>query len=287
MDALRQLDHWPVGTAAAAVLRHDGGHDGEKASQVSQVGLSGDPEVPFRLASVSKTMSAYALLVAVEEGALALDDPAGPEGSTVAHLLAHVSGLAFASSRVLARPGTRRIYSNAGFDELGRHLEQVTDIPFATYLAEAVFVPLGMKAAALAGSPAFGVLATLADVTAFAAELLAPTLVSAATFERATSVAFPGLHGILPGFGAQNPNDWGLGFEIRGHKSPHWTAPANSPRTFGHFGRSGTFLWVDPEASVACVALTDRDFGEWAAAAWPVLSAGVLAELGVRADSGA
>ncbi|OAA18821.1 penicillin-binding protein, beta-lactamase class C [Frankia sp. EI5c] len=278
MDALRQLDQWPVGAASAVVLRRDG-------EVVTQVGVSGDAELPFRLASVSKTMAAYAILVAVEEGAVALDEPAGPEASTIAHLLAHASGLAFASNRVIARPGTRRIYSNAGFDELGQHLERVTGIPFATYLTEAVFEPLGMKNAVLDGSPAAGVTATLADVAAFAAELLAPTLLSAATFTTATSVAFPGLVGILPGFGMQDPNDWGLGFEIRGQKRRHWTAETNSPATFGHFGRSGTFLWVDPAASAACVALTDRDFGEWAATAWPALSADVLAELASAPDS--
>lgn len=277
MDALRQLDQWPVGTVAAAVLRRDG-------AAVTRVGTSGDPDHPFRLASVSKTLSAYALLVAVEEGAVALDDPAGPESSTVAHLLAHASGLAFASERVLARPASRRIYSNAGFDVLGRHLEQATGIPFATYLAEAVFAPLGMTSAVLTGSPAFGVTATLSDLAAFAGELLAPTLVTSETLATATSVAFPGLTGILPGFGAQDPNDWGLGFEIRGGKRPHWTARTNSPATFGHFGRSGTFLWVDPAVAAACVVLTDRDFGDWAATAWPVLSADVLAELATSAN---
>ena len=58
---------------------------------------------------------------------------------------------------------------------------------------------------------------------------------------------FPGLVGVLPGFGRMDPNDWGLGFELRDAKSPHWTGARNSPRTFGHFGGSGTFLWVDPE----------------------------------------
>ena len=65
----------------------------------------------------------------------------------------------------------------------------------------------------------------------------------------------------------QRPNDWGLGFEIRDGKSPHWTGETNSAATFGHFGQSGTFLWVDPALQVACVALTDRDFGDWAKAA--------------------
>ncbi len=48
---------------------------------------------------------------------------------------------------------------------------------------------------------------------------------------------------------------------------------------FGHFGGSGTFLWVDPVAKVACCALTTREFGEWAKVAWPVLSDAVLAEI--------
>ena len=83
------------------------------------------------------------------------------------------------------------------------------------------------------------------------------------------TVQFPGLDGVLPGFGKQTPNDWGLGFELRDAKSPHWTGARNSPRTFGHFGRSGTFLWVDPDAGVALACLTDRNFGDWAKEAWP------------------
>ena len=89
---------------------------------------------------------------------------------------------------------------------------------------------------------------------------------------------FPGLPGILPGFGRQEPNDWGLGFELRDGKSPHWTGGANAPETFGHFGRSGTFLWVDPVAGIALGALTDLAFGDWAIDAWPRLADAVLAE---------
>ena len=45
--------------------------------------------------------------------------------------------------------------------------------------------------------------------------------------------------------------------ELRDRKSPHWTGSRNSERTFGHFGRSGTFLWVDPEPGIA-LALPHR-----------------------------
>ncbi|MCA1572199.1 MAG: beta-lactamase family protein, partial [Chloroflexi bacterium] len=120
---------------------------------------------------------------------------------------------------------------------------------------------------------------TAADLARFAAELQSPTLVARETLAEATEVAFPGLRGVLPGYGRQDPNDWGLGFELRGLKSPHWTGLHSSPGTFGHFGQSGTFLWVDPGAGAACVVLTDRDFGDWAVQAWPPFTDGVLAEL--------
>ena len=60
---------------------------------------------------------------------------------------------------------------------------------------------------------------------------------------------------------------------------------SNSPRTFGHFGGAGTFLWVDPELALALVVLTDREFGDWALAAWPALSDAVVSE-GSRAATG-
>ena len=77
---------------------------------------------------------------------------------------------------------------------------------------------------------------------------------------------------MLPGLGRFDPLDWGLGFELRDEKDPHWTGSRNSPATFGHFGASGTFLWVDPVADLALACLTERPFGPWALAAWPALS---------------
>jgi CubicO group peptidase (beta-lactamase class C family) len=129
----------------------------------------------------------------------------------------------------------------------------------------------------LLGSPAHGATSTIDDLLRFGAELLTPTLVDRSTLAAATTPVFELLGGILPGFGRQEPNPWGLGFEIRGHKTPHWTGPSNSPKTFGHFGRAGTMLWVDPVAGRAAVALTEREFGPWAAHGWPVLSEAILA----------
>ncbi|WP_439378523.1 serine hydrolase domain-containing protein [Amycolatopsis lexingtonensis] len=269
MESLRLIDEWPVDNAATAVVAADG----------SVAGRHGDTARKFRLASVSKPLTAYAALIAIEEGVVELGTPAGPEGSTVRHLLAHTSGLAFDAHKAMAEPGTRRLYSNAGFEQLADALAEHSGIPFAQYQAEALFAPLGMTSTTLAGSPASGAESTVDDLVAFAAELQAPKLLDPATVAEATNVVFPGLSGVLPGFGHQKPNDWGLGFEIRDHKSPHWTGADSSPRTFGHFGQSGTFLWVDPDAGAACVALTDRAFGPWAAEVWPRYTDAVLAEL--------
>jgi CubicO group peptidase (beta-lactamase class C family) len=269
VDALRIVDRWPAETVAVAVVRDDG----------SLVGAHGPVDRPFRLASVTKLLSAYATLTAVEEGAVDLDLPAGPPGATVRHLLAHASGLALDQPKAIAQPGTRRIYSNAGFEQLAATVEGGVDMPFAQYLAEAVFEPLEMRATELTGSPAHAASSTVDDLVAFAAELQRPRLLHPSTVAAATTTAFPGLAGVLPGYGRQDPNDWGLGFELRDGKTPHWTGARSSQRTYGHFGQSGTFLWVDPDARAAAICLTDRDFGEWAVQAWPAFTDAVLTEL--------
>ena len=240
----------------------------------------GDTTLAGDWASVTKILTALAVLVAVEEETVDLDEPAGPPGATVRHLLAHASGLGYDNDAVLAPPGRRRVYSNAGFEALGELVAERAGMPFGTYLAEAVLHPLGMAGARLEGSPAKGVTGSLEDLVRLAGELMAPTVVSQATLDLATTVAFPGLAGRLPGFDTQDPLDWGLGMEIRGAKSPHWTGRHNSPATFGHFGRSGSFLWVDPAGGVACAVLSGRDFDPWAKEAWPALSDTVLAEFG-------
>jgi CubicO group peptidase (beta-lactamase class C family) len=269
MPALDALDDWPVPAAAAAVV----GPSGVLASR-------GDTERQFALASVTKPLVARAAQIAIEEGAVDLETAAGPPGSTVRHLLAHASGLAMHSEQTLAKPASRRMYSNYGFAVLAETVQRASGIEFGRYLTEAVFEPLGMTATRLDGgaqAAGFGATSTVADLAAFAGDLLCPATVSAQMHVEATTVQFPGLDGVLPGYGVQRPNDWGLGFEIRDTKSPHWTGAKNSPGSYGHFGQSGTFIWADPQAGLALVVLTDRDFGEWALPVWPALSDSVLA----------
>ena len=264
--ALATIDTWGADHATVALI----GPNGVLAQY-------GDVDRPFRWASVTKLATALAVLTAVEEGLIDFDEPAGPPESTVRHLLAHASGLPFEGATPIASPGTRRIYSNAGFDALGDRLGERSDRGFGLALVDRVLAPLGMAGTTLVGRASEGLVGPLDDLAALAAELLRPTIVNPETLAMATTVAFPGLKGLLPGVGTFDPLDWGLGFEIRDGKRPHWTGTGNSPATYGHFGGAGTFLWVDPGLDRALVCLTDREFGAWALEAWPVLSDVVIA----------
>jgi CubicO group peptidase (beta-lactamase class C family) len=269
-DALGTMADWDVPHASGLVLR-----PGVICEQY------GDLDRPYALASITKLFTAYATLLSLEEGVLTLDSPAGPEGSTVRHLLAHAAGYGFASdAKVLAEPAKRRIYSNRGMEVLSEAVETATGIPFADYVREGVFEPLGMTASSLDGSAAFAMRSTARDLQRFVEELFQPRLLAPETAAMAKTVQFPGLTGAVPGFGMQRPCDWGLGFELRGTKSPHWTGTLVSSDTYGHFGGSGTFLWVDPERRLACIALTDRRFDTWAPHLWSALSDQVVRTYG-------
>lgn len=255
------VDEWPCEHVAVGVVGRT-------------FATHGDAGRRFPWASVTKLATAVAMLVAAEEGLVDLDEPAGPPGATFRHLLAHASGLPFEQGPPISQPGRRRIYSNYGFEVAAALVAERAEMPFEEYFAH-VWEGTGMELEGSAGSGAGG---TLADLLELAKELRDPHRLAPETLAEAATVQFPGLDGVLPGFGRQEPNDWGLGLELRDAKSPHWTGARNSPRTFGHFGRSGTFLWVDPDADVALGCLTDRAFGDWAAAAWPRLSDAVLAD---------
>jgi CubicO group peptidase (beta-lactamase class C family) len=268
VEALRQVEDWPVRRAALGVTTAD-----------ETIADRGDAAASLPWASVTKLVTALTALIAAEEGVVELDEAAGPPGSTLRHLLSHASGLPPEGETPIAKPGARRIYSNAGFEVLAERIAAAAEMPFGDYLRAAVLAPLQL-AASLDGSPASGIRGTLEDLLALGRELLRSSLVAPETLAEATAVAFPGLSGVLPGFGRMDPNDWGLGFELRDDKRPHWTGSRNSASTFGHFGQSGSFLWVDPEAEIACACLTDTKFGDWAKDAWPRLSDAVLEEVG-------
>ncbi len=269
-EILAGVETWEPDTVAVGVTGPD-----------ATIATHGPVERVFALASVTKPITAYAVLTAVHHGLIGLDEPAGPnDGSTVRHLLAHAGGLPMeVDGGPLTAVERRRVYSNWGFELLGELVAQRAGMPFATHLDHDVLAPLQMEATVLDGSPAKDGHGTVDDLLAFARELLAPSLLDEQLHEQATNVAFPDLDGVLPGFGRQTPNDWGLGFEIRGDKSPHWTGASLAPTTFGHFGQSGSFLWVDPTRRIACAGLADEPFGRWASETWPGFFDDIVAAL--------
>jgi CubicO group peptidase (beta-lactamase class C family) len=271
---LAAIDQWPVDHVAAAIVP-DGGLPVRRGA-VDHV---------FRLASLSKILTTWAVLIAVEEGSIALDAPVGQPGCTLRHLLCHAGGYAFDGEQPIARPESRRIYSNTGIELAAGAVADRTGLPFGTYLAESVFEPLGMVTAELRGSAAHGIEATLDDLIRFVVEVTEPTLLSGATVADARSVQFADLAGVVPGVGSFRPCPWGLGGELHGTKHPHWMGVSNSPTTFGHFGGSGTMMWIDPAAGTSLIALTDRQFDDWSADAlrlWPALSDAVVADAHAR-----
>lgn len=144
----------------------------------------------FWIASMSKPITAAALMMLVDEGKVSLDDPVErhlPEFRgqmvavhedettrllrrprhpiTVRNVLAHTSGLPFASSieqptldgrslevatvsyaltPLLFEPDTKYLYSNAGINTAGRIVEVVSGMPFERFVEERLFQPLGM-----------------------------------------------------------------------------------------------------------------------------------------------
>ena len=258
------IGQWPS-SASVVVLR---GND--------VVATAGDIDHPFALASLTKLISAMAVLVAHEEGTVDLDEPATPAGATVGDLLAHAGGVAPDDRSPLSAPRTRRIYSTAAYDTVADLVASRAAMPFWDYVHEAVHEPLGMVTHDLAGSAGAGATGSTGDLVELVSAWRTPRLIAQHTLDRSRTPHLPGLDGVLPGYGRQSPNPWGLGPEIKGPKAPHWTSPLNNEQTFGHFGQSGTMLWIDPQLDLSVISLCTTPFGPWAIDAWPALSTSVI-----------
>ena len=242
--------------------------------------VQGDPRAVLPLASVTKPLTAWGALVAVDRGLVDLDEPAGPAGATVRNLLDHTSGLPMEGESPVKAPGERRIYSNAGFDALAAHIADAVGMDFADWMLREVTLPLGMERTDVTGRPSAGALASIEDLLTFGREVLRPTLIPAALRDLALTVSHPGLRGIVPGYGAYPDNQWGLGFELKGAKSPHWLGDALPAETAGHFGALGSFLFIDRSRDVAGAFLSGVPFGEDHKRIWPALTEEIVARYG-------
>ena len=265
-DVLAAADGWGAGRCGVALLDRDG--------LVAERG-SRDAALPW--ASVTKLATAWTSLIAVDRGLLALDDPAGPPGSTVRHLLAHASGLAFDDATVVSPPARTRIYSNTGYDALAATIEERAGRPFGVLMREWLLEPLGMTGARLAGKPSQGLVGTLRDLEALAFELLGPRPGGGGHGGPRDDGCVSRAARDPPRVRPPGPQRLGPGSEIRGGKAPHWTATGNSPRPTGTSAAAAPSCGSTPTRGSRLVALTDRTFGAWAIEAWPRFSDAVLA----------
>lgn len=241
--------------------------------------VQGDPHTVMPLASVTKPLTAWGTLIAVERGLVALDDPAGPEGSTVLNLLDHTSGLPFEGTQPRQPLARHRIYSNTGIDVLGAHVAAAVGMDFAEWMQQEVITPLGMTDTDITGRPSAGARSSIHDLLLFAREVLWPQLLSPELGARALTVSHAGLRGVVPAYGSFDDNQWGLGFEVKGQKQ-HWMGPALPPETAGHFGGAGSFLFIDRSRDLAAAFLSGVTFGEDHRRLWPVLTDEIVTRFG-------
>ncbi|MEX6428277.1 MAG: serine hydrolase domain-containing protein [Ferrimicrobium sp.] len=246
-------------------------------------------------ASVSKLVASLGVHIAIEDGSWLRQSTLGDFALAVEELLSHCSGLATGAlgEKRLAEPEhvepslarrSRRVYSNIGYELLGRGLESISSMRYRDYILEAVLAPAGMTGVRFARDlevtgAAFGLEGTLDDLVGLVRALSFPSIVSSESLTALRAPFLPGIAGILPGFGYQDPNPWGLGAEVRGRKSPHWMGDLVSEASFGHFGQSGSFLWIDPIQQCFAVFLGSRPFGPWAKERWPMINDEVVRAL--------
>jgi CubicO group peptidase (beta-lactamase class C family) len=261
----------------------------------------------FLLASITKPMTAAALMKLVERGKIALDDPAnkyipefkgdGRERITIKMLLTHTSGLpdmvpenndlrkkhaplkefvaATCRTPLLFAPGTQCRYQSMGILLASEIAQRITNMPFRDFLKKEIYSPLGMSQTFLGlgslkipdtaqcqvpsdddwnwnspywrdlGAPWGGAHASAGDVGRFLEFFLHPRdgALKASTARTMITNQNQGLN-----------RQWGIGFMCQ----PGGFGKKCSPRTFGHYGSTGTVAWADPEKDVICVLLTTK-----------------------------
>ncbi|WNG33057.1 beta-lactamase family protein [Archangium violaceum] len=181
VDALFSAYDNPEVPGASVVVIHEGHVVLSRAYGLAELDsrTRATPESQYRLASLTKQFTATAVMRLVEEGKLRYDDrvvdvlpgfPAYLREVRIRHLLHHTSGIwdyeAFVPEHqtvqvkdrdvleLLARadrthfpPGSAVRYSNSGYAVLALIVEHVGGMPFARFLRERVFAPIGMNSA--------------------------------------------------------------------------------------------------------------------------------------------
>ncbi len=191
-------------------------------------------------------------------------------------------------------PGDELRYSNAGFGIASRAVERATGVDFHAYLQTRVLDSMGLADiairpdlggddriahtddAASAGTPAEsynsqywralgipwgGFFGTPEALATFAGSFISG-VGSALPDESRLAMIVDQTDGVAGGVGTAgvhwDQGAWGLGWEVAAGKPHHWTGTLRSPRTFCHWGQSGTLVWADPERDLALAVFGNR-----------------------------
>jgi D-alanyl-D-alanine carboxypeptidase len=182
IDALLKASFRADRPGAAVIVVKDGQTIFRKAYGMAdlELGVSLQPDMVFRLGSITKQFTAAAVLMLVQEGKLALQDPIEKhlpgyptQGHviTIEHLLTHTSGIqsytdmpGWMASRILSpmtvselidgfkkepmqfAPGERFAYNNSAYILLGAIVEKASGKTYEAFVSERIFRPLGMTA---------------------------------------------------------------------------------------------------------------------------------------------
>ena len=180
IDMVMNDAYKPLEPGAALIVRRNGKTLFRKGYGMAnlELGVKVEPDMAFRLGSITKQFTAVAVLMLAEQGKLSLQDeigkyisdfPTGDKRVTIAHLLAHTSGIKsytnmeewlplwrkdMTPAEIIAMskdkpfefsPGERWNYNNSGYVMLGAIIEKATGKTYEGFLREAIFTPLGMK----------------------------------------------------------------------------------------------------------------------------------------------
>ena len=191
-------------------------------------------------------------------------------------------------------PGEVLRYSNVGIGIAARALESVTGESVHVSIHRDLLAPLGLegivpapgppldpriawvKDAANAGTPVEsynspywrslgmpwgGYFGTAEAVARFTASFL-PGAESPLAEDIRSDMIVDQTGGLPGGVGSAgihwNRGAWGLGWEVAADKRQHWTGSLRSPRTFCHWGQSGTLVWADPERELVLAVFANR-----------------------------
>ncbi len=297
----------------------------------------------FWIASMTKPITALAVMMLQDEGKLSIDDPVekhlpefagqmmisekSAEGLvlikpkravTIKDLLTHMSGLVskspleqealdkltlreavltYALSPLQFEPGTKWSYCNPGITTLGRIVEVVSGKPFATFMDQRIFKPLGMKdttfwpngaqmkriATAYKNTaddkalepvtitylsepysnrkrmplPAGGLFSTAGDVGKLYLMLLAGGEVNGKHF-----ISEAALKQMITNHSgdlkAGFADGMGMGLGFQVVREPTGVTAMLSPGSFGHGGAYGTQSWLDPVKQTVYITLIQR-----------------------------